>query len=158
MKLFFPFPNNRAAVEAWEWLSNIIPHFVRHAITCPWLNLYTLRPKKAAISQTTLSNEFSWMKMFEFRLRFHWSLFLRVQLTNIPAFVQIMAWQRKGSNTLSEPMAIRLPHIYASLRLNELGNIILNFARHVITYPCWDLSLTMTTPTLVTINYKWHSS
>ena len=34
-----------------------------------------------AISQTTFSNAFSWMKMYEFRLRFHWSLFPRVQLT-----------------------------------------------------------------------------
>ena len=39
------------------------------------------RDKMDAISQTTFSNAFSWMKMFEYRLRFHWSLFLRVQLT-----------------------------------------------------------------------------
>ena len=37
--------------------------------------------KMAAISQTTLSNPFSWMKIFEFRSKFHWSLFLRFQLT-----------------------------------------------------------------------------
>ena len=37
--------------------------------------------KIADISQTTFSNAFSWMKMYEFRLRFHWSLFLRFQLT-----------------------------------------------------------------------------
>ena len=34
-----------------------------------------------AVSQTTHSNAFSWMKVLEFRLRFHWSLFLGVQLT-----------------------------------------------------------------------------
>ena len=34
-----------------------------------------------AISQTTFSNAFSWMKMFEFRLKFHWSLFLKVRWT-----------------------------------------------------------------------------
>ena len=34
-----------------------------------------------AISQTTFSNAFSWTKMQEFRLKFHWSLFLKVQLT-----------------------------------------------------------------------------
>ena len=34
--------------------------------------------KMDAISQTTFSNAFSWMKMLEFRLIFHWSLFLRV--------------------------------------------------------------------------------
>ena len=36
-----------------------------------------------AILQTTSSSAFSWMKMFEFRLKFHWSSFLRVQLTII---------------------------------------------------------------------------
>ena len=39
------------------------------------------RDKMAVIFQTTFSNGFSWMKMYEFRLTFHWSLFLRVQLT-----------------------------------------------------------------------------
>ena len=39
------------------------------------------RDKMDAISQTTFWSAFSWMKMFEFRLKFHWSLFLRVQLT-----------------------------------------------------------------------------
>ena len=35
--------------------------------------------KMAAIFHITFSNAFSWMKMYEPRLRFHWSLFLRVQ-------------------------------------------------------------------------------
>ena len=50
---------------------------------CPWVLLLTHwgRDKMDAISQTTFSSVFSWMKMFEFRLQFHWSLFLRVQLT-----------------------------------------------------------------------------
>ena len=39
------------------------------------------RDKMDAISQTPFSNVFSWIKMYEFRLRFHWSLFPRVQLT-----------------------------------------------------------------------------
>ena len=39
------------------------------------------RGKMAAVFQTTFSNAFSWMKMIEFRFKFHWSLFLRVQLT-----------------------------------------------------------------------------
>ena len=37
--------------------------------------------KMAAIFQTTFSNAFSVMKIYEFRLRFHWSLFLRFELT-----------------------------------------------------------------------------
>ena len=39
------------------------------------------RDKMAGISQTIFSNAFSWMKLFELRLKFHWSLFPRVQLT-----------------------------------------------------------------------------
>ena len=35
----------------------------------------------AAIFQTTFFKSISWMKKHEFCLRFHWSLFLRVQLT-----------------------------------------------------------------------------
>ena len=41
---------------------------------------YWSRDKVDAISQTTFWNAFSWMKMFELRLKFHWSLFPRVQL------------------------------------------------------------------------------
>ena len=56
-------------------------------LTCWFLFVFFLthwgRDKMAAVSQTTLSNAFSWMKMLECRLRFHWSLFLRVQLTII---------------------------------------------------------------------------
>ena len=33
------------------------------------------------ISQTTFSHAFSWMKKFDFWLKYHWSLFLRVKLT-----------------------------------------------------------------------------
>ena len=37
--------------------------------------------KMVTILQTTFSNRFSRMKMYEFQLKFHWSLFLRVKLT-----------------------------------------------------------------------------
>ena len=36
--------------------------------------------KMAAISQMTFSNAFSWMKMYWYQLKFHWSCFLMVQL------------------------------------------------------------------------------
>ena len=77
------------------------------------------------ISQTTFSNVFSSMKMFEFRLKFHWSLFLMGLINNIPALVQIMAWRRPGDKPLSEPMLIKSVYrrIYASLGLNELRYI-----------------------------------
>ena len=39
------------------------------------------REEMEAIKQTTLSSAFFWKNMFKFRQKFHWSLFLRVQLT-----------------------------------------------------------------------------
>ena len=39
--------------------------------------------KMAAISQTTISDAFLWMKSFAFWLKFHWSLLLRVKSTII---------------------------------------------------------------------------
>ena len=71
------------------------------------------RDKIDAISQTIFSNPFSWMKMHEFRLRFHWSFFVpTVRIDNIPALFQIMAWRRPGDKPLSEPMMVSiLTHI-----------------------------------------------
>ena len=54
--------------------------------TGPWFSIkissltHWGRDKMAAIFQTIFSNAFSWMKMYEFRLRFHWSLLPEVQL------------------------------------------------------------------------------
>ena len=39
------------------------------------------RDKMDATSHTTFSSALSWMKMYEFRLKFHWSLFPMFQLT-----------------------------------------------------------------------------
>ena len=85
------------------------------------------RDKMDAISQTTFSNAFSWTKMLEYRLKFGWSLFLRVYrsnawipikislkfvpqgpINNILALVQIMAWRRPGDKPLSGPMMVSL--------------------------------------------------
>ena len=67
---------------AWHWSSHCwLDYWCKYAS----LGLNDLthwgRDKMAAVSQTTFSNAFSWMKIFEFRLKFHWSLFLRVQST-----------------------------------------------------------------------------
>ena len=61
--------------------------------------------KMADISQTTFSNIFSSIKMCQFWLKFHWSLFLRVQLTNssivsdnglAPSKRQAIIWSNAG--------------------------------------------------------------
>ena len=51
------------------------------------------RDQMATIFQTTFSNAFSLMKMYKFRLRFHWSLFPRFQLT-LPERTRGRPWGR----------------------------------------------------------------
>ena len=71
-------------------------------------------------SQTTCWSAFSWMKMFEFRLKFHWSLFLRVQLTIIHhCFRQWLGAVQATSHYLNQWWLVHWC-IYASLGLNEL--------------------------------------
>ena len=77
------------------------------------------RDKMAAVSQTTLSNAFSWVKMLEFRLRYHWSLFLRVQLTFHHWFRQWLGAGQATSHYLNQWWLV-YRRIYASLGLNEL--------------------------------------
>ena len=82
----------------------------------------TLRPRQMdAISQTTFSNAFSWMKMFEFRLKAHWSLFPRVQLTIFQQwFRQWLGAGQATSHSLKQWWLV-YRRIYASLGLNELN-------------------------------------
>ena len=57
------------------------------------------RNKMAAILQTIFSNSFSWMKMYESRLKLHWSLFPRAQLTIFQHWLRITE-RRKRHCTL----------------------------------------------------------
>ena len=61
------------------------------------------------ISQTTFSNAFSSMKMFEFKISL--KFVPKGPINNIPALLQKMAWRRPGDKPLSEPMMDSLPTI-----------------------------------------------
>ena len=50
------------------------------ALAPDWL-IHWGRDKMAAIFRMTISNAFSLMKMYQFRLRYHWNLLPRVRLT-----------------------------------------------------------------------------
>ena len=74
----------------------------------------------ATIFQTIFANAFSWMKMYKFRLRFHWSLFRRVPLTIFQhssdyGLVQV---RRQAIIWTDDDPVYRCK--YASLGLNEL--------------------------------------
>ena len=105
-----------------KWLANEIRLRIIHMVllqvldNCDFMLTHWGRDKMDTTSQTTCSSAFSSMKMYECWLKFHWSFFLRFQLTiskvpinNIKALVQIMAWCRPGDKPLSDPMLVSLP-------------------------------------------------
>ena len=82
------------------------------------------RDKIDSISQTTFSSAFSWLKMFEFWLKLHRSLFLRVQLTIIQHwFRQWLGAIQVTSHYLNRWWLV-YRHIYASLDLKEIKHLL----------------------------------
>ena len=81
------------------------PMKTTHQLISPWT-------KWPPIWQTTFSNAFSWMKMIDFRFKFHWIFFSRTPIANTPALVQVMAWRRKSDKPLPEPMMTQLIDAY----------------------------------------------
>ena len=76
--------------------------------------------KMAAISQTAFSNAFSWMKMYEFRLKFHWSLFLRVELTIFQHWFRQWLGAVEATSYYLKQCWLVYRRTYASLGLSEL--------------------------------------
>ena len=78
------------------------------------------RDKMTDIFQTTFPNAFSWKKIYELRLKFHWSLFLPKGSINIAALVQIMVGADQATSHYLNQWCLDYWSIYASLGLNEL--------------------------------------
>ena len=115
--------------DLWDWSTVVLckfvqiicPHMLHDCLTdigyeCPYASEITLkdidryryltywgRDKMADIFKTTLSNEFPWMKTYEF-WTFSMKSVPRGPINDIPALVQIMAWCRPGDKPLSESM------------------------------------------------------
>ena len=73
------------------------------------------------ISQTTFSNVFSSMKMFEFRLKFHWRLFPSVQLTIFQHWFRKWLGAVQATSHYLNQCWLVYRRIYASRGLNELS-------------------------------------
>ena len=96
-----------------------------------------------AFSQTTFSNAFSLMKIHEFRLRFHWSLFVRFELTIFQHWFRKWLGAGQATNHYLNQWWLVYWRIYASLGLNELirpspGHHCA--CRWPVTWWCYDIS------------------
>ena len=97
--------------------------------------------KMAAFSQTIFSYTFLWMKSFLFWLKFHWSLFLKVQLKIT------QHWFRKWfgavqatSHYLIQCLPDSLMHIYVALGGDELIRMrhqVINLGMKIQTGRSW---------------------
>ena len=87
-------------------------------ITC--LLTHWGRDKMAATFQTTFSNAFSWIKIDEFQSRFHWGVFLRVQLTIFQHWLRQWLGADQATGHCLNQWRLVYWRIYASLCLNEL--------------------------------------
>ena len=81
------------------------------------------RDRMADIFHTTFSNAFSWMKMHEFWLRFHWSLFLRVQLTIFQHWFREWLGAGQATSHCLNQWVLIYWRIYAPLDLSELNGM-----------------------------------
>ena len=97
------------------WLIGYLDHLCFDQTLSHWG-----RDEMDIISLTTFSNVFSKLKMFEFRLKFHWSLFRRVKLAIFQhRFRKWLGAVQSTSHYLNQWWLV-YRHIYASLRINEL--------------------------------------
>ena len=78
------------------------------------------RNKMPAISQTTFSNAFSWMKICLFRLRFHWSFSPSVQLTIFQHWFKWWLGAGQATSHCRNQWRLVCRRMYVSLGLNEL--------------------------------------
>ena len=74
-----------------------------------WKSIHWGRERMAAVSQTTFSNAFSWMKSLLIPIKISLQFVPKGPINNIPSLVQTMAWPHPGDKPLSEPMMVRLP-------------------------------------------------
>ena len=106
-----------------------------------------------AISQTTFRGAFSWMKMCEFRLNFHWSLFPRVQLTIFQHWFRQWLGAVQATSHYLNQWWLDYRRIYASLGLNELIEPI--YTVHPAKwYKCTDTYMRYI-PRIITQCTKW---
>ena len=126
------------------------------------LYVNSLRPRQMdAISPTTFSNAFSWMKMFEFRLKFHGSLFTRVQLTIFQHWFKYRLGTVQATSHYLNQWWLVYRRLYASLGLNELTMSLIYISRVILSCPLhvqelwwvWRSRMVTNLPRLL---YHWH--
>ena len=83
------------------------------------------------VLQKTFSNAFSWMKIFWFRLKCHWSVYLRVHLTIFHHRFRQWFGGAQATSHCTNQWWLVYRRICASFDLNELKGLFCSSSRHV---------------------------
>ena len=115
---------NRTKGDSQTWSSpprnNGAYAIIQNITSRQWLTHWG-RDKRAAIFQTTFSNGFSWMELYDFRLKFHGISFLEFELTLFQHWFRLcLGADQATSHYLNQWWLVHW-RIYASLGLNELN-------------------------------------
>ena len=94
--------------------------------------------QNGSISQMIFPYKFSWMKMYEFRYDFT-EVFPKVEIHNIPALVQNMAWCWPGDKPLSGPIMVSLLTHICVTRLHWVFTKLLIISRN-FSVTCFNFS------------------
>ena len=131
-------------VEAASIVLGPIQHEHHYKPILPSTNLtHWGRDKMAAISQTTLSNDFFRMKNVWIFIKISMKFVPKAPINNITSLVQIMACRRPGDKPLSEPMMVSLlTHICVTRPQWDTESKCLNVLKMEVTTrdPAWSVA------------------
>ena len=81
------------------------------------------RDKMADMPQITVPNVFSWLRIYEFRMKFYWGLFLRVQLKTIQYWFRYWLGADQGTGQYFNHWWLDHRRMHALLSLSELRHV-----------------------------------
>ena len=110
------------------------------------------RDKMATISQMTFSVAFSWMKIYKFWLKFHWSLFLGFKSTIFQHWFRSWLGADQVTSHYLNQWCLVYWCIYASLGLNELVDPLKLVGAEFIFWKTWIHMFMYVTSTLLGVN------
>ena len=112
----------------------VIPQVTSSDISACVIN--TLRPRQNGRCFTEdVSDAFSWITVYKFWLRFHWSLFLRDQLTIFQHWFREWLGTYQVTSHYLNQWWLDYQCIYASLGINELTHLVLKTEYFIWTLP-----------------------
>ena len=119
---------------------DIQPNCYQQLMWFGWVLTHWGQDKIAAISQKTLSNAFSLMKISEFQLKFHWSFFLRVQSITFQHWFWLWLGTNQATSHYLNQWWLDNLCIYASIGLNEFKVKCRDFNLVRVVYqPCMEV-------------------